>query len=114
MCAAGKLEFIAPKVDPNEKPMRGRFTTWFGSVPNYAYDKKGVLIDGTSPGSPAEHAGFLKGDILMQMGDVKFDSINDFMFALTTYKPGDVVLVKYVRDGKDQETRVTLSTRGQQ
>jgi hypothetical protein len=114
MCAAGKLEFVAPKVDPNEKPVRGRFTTWFGSIPNYAYDKTGVLIDGTSAGSPAEHAGFLKGDILTQMGDVKFDSINDFMFALQTYKPGDVVLVKYLRDGKAQETRVTLSTRGQQ
>ncbi len=114
LCAAGKLAFIAPKVDPNEKPVRGRFTTWFGSIPNYAFDKKGVLIDGTSVGSPAEHAGFLKGDVLLQMGDVKFDSINDFMFALTTYKPGDVVLVKFERDGKAQETRVTLSTRGQQ
>ena len=96
------------------KPIRSGFRSWFGSVPNYAWDKKGVLIDGTSAGSPAEHAGFLKGDILLSMGDIKFDSINDFMFALETYKPGDVVLVKFTRDGQDQEIRVTLSTRGQQ
>ena len=40
--------------------------------------------------------------------------VDDFQFALQTYKPGDVVVVKFVRDGEDHETRVTLSTRGQQ
>jgi S1-C subfamily serine protease len=83
----------------------------FGSIPNYAYDGKGVLIDGTSGGSPAEHAGFLKGDILLGMGDVKIENIYDFTYALQLFKPGDVVVVKFQRDGKEQETRVTLSTR---
>jgi hypothetical protein len=114
LCAAGKLAFVEPKADPNAKVVQSGFRSWFGSIPNYAWDKGGVLIDGTSPGSPAEHAGFLKGDVLMGIGDIAVKTIDDFMFALQTYKPGDVVLVKFTRDGKDQETRVTLATRGQQ
>jgi hypothetical protein len=115
LCAAEKLAFVEPKVDPKAKTeMKTAYRAWFGSIPNYAWDKEGVLIDGTSPGSPAEHAGFLKGDVLKQIGDIKLARIDDFQFALQTYKPGDVVVVKFVRDGKDQETRVTLSTRGQQ
>ncbi|MDZ4774508.1 MAG: M28 family peptidase [Planctomycetota bacterium] len=114
LCAAGKLAYVEPKVDPNAKVIQSGFRSWFGSIPNYAWDKGGVMIDGTSAGSPAEHAGFLKGDVLIGIGDIKVTTIDDFMFALQTYKPGDVVLVKFTRDGKDQETRVTLSTRGQQ
>lgn len=114
MGAAPALAFVEPKADPNAKPIQSGFRSWFGSIPNYAYDQGGVLIDGTSPGSPAEHAGFLKGDILRTMGDITIQGIDDFMFALQTYKPGDVVLVKFIRDGADQEIRVTLSTRGQQ
>jgi len=43
------------------------------------------------------------------MGDVVVDNIYDLMYALQLYKPGDVVAVKFLRDGKDQETRVTLA-----
>ncbi len=114
LCSAGKLAYVEPKVDPNAKEIKSGFRSWFGSIPNYAWDKGGVLIDGTSAGSPAEHAGFLKGDVLLGIGDISIKTIDDFMFALQTYKPGDVVLVKFARDGKDQETRVTLATRGQQ
>jgi S1-C subfamily serine protease len=42
---------------------------------------------------------------------VKFDTIYDFTYALQLYKPGDVVVVKFLRDGKAEEARVTLSTR---
>ena len=112
MASAGKLAFVEPKVDKErQEQVKGGFRSWFGSIPSYSYDGKGVLIDGTSGGSPAERAGFLKGDVLLGMGDVKFDTIYDFTYALQLYKPGDVVVVKFLRDGKEQEARVTLSTR---
>jgi serine protease Do len=69
-------------------------------------------IGGTSPGSPAERAGILKGDLLPTIGDGELESIYDFTYALQLYKPGDVVLVKFRRDNSDQESRVTLGTRG--
>jgi len=115
MAEAGRIAFVEPKIDKDRKEqVQGGFRAWFGSIPSYSYDGEGVLIDGTSGGSPAERAGFLKGDVLLGMGDVKIGNIYDFTYALNLYKPGDVVLVKFQRDGADQETRVTLSTRALQ
>lgn len=115
MAEAGRIAFVEPKVDKErQEQVKGGFRAWFGSIPSYSYDGEGVLIDGTSGGSPAERAGFLKGDILIGVGDVKIVNIYDFTYALNLYKPGDVVLVKFRRDGADQETRVTLSTRALQ
>jgi hypothetical protein len=112
LAQAGKIAFVEPKVDRERvEQVKGGFRAWFGSIPSYSYDGEGVLIDGTSGGSPAERAGFLKGDVLLAMGDVQIGTIYDFTYALNLYKPGDVVLVKFRRDGADQETKVTLSTR---
>jgi S1-C subfamily serine protease len=76
-----------------------------------AFEGKGVLLDGTSSGSPAERAGFMKGDVIVQMADVKIDALDDMQYALTHYKAGDTLTVTYMREGKPLETRVTLATR---
>ncbi len=82
----------------------------FGSVPSYIPDERGLVLDGTSPGGPAEAAGLLGGDILTEVGSIPIGTIHDFVFALQTYKPGDVVRVRYLRDGELEETRVTLTS----
>jgi S1-C subfamily serine protease len=84
---------------------------WFGTVPEYASDEKGLLLAGTSPGSPAERAGLLQGDLIVQIGDLPIASIYDFMYALEIHKPGDVVHTRYVRDGRVEEVPVTLHLR---
>jgi S1-C subfamily serine protease len=56
----------------------------------------------------AERAGLIKGDVLTQIGDVVLESVHDLTYALGRFKPGDVVAVKYTRDGQAHETRVTL------
>lgn len=91
-------------------PMR----VWFGTVPEYSYEGKGLLLSGTSPGSPAEKAGMLAGDVLIKVGDIEVETIQDFMYALQTYKAGDVVLAKYLRGGVEESVRVTLATRDAQ
>lgn len=111
--AAQRLAFVEPPpAAAGEKKIQSGFNAWFGSVPNYAFEGPGVKIDGTSPGSPAENAGFLAGDVLLQIGEVEIGTIYDFTYALQHYKPGDVVLVAFQRDEKREETRVTLSSRG--
>lgn len=118
MCAAGDLEFVEPPpptdAAANQPKVGSPFRVWFGTVPEYSYEGKGLLLAGTSAGSPAEKAGMLKDDVILQVGDVVIDSINDFMYALQTYKPGDVVLTRYLRDGKEETVRITLATRDAQ
>ncbi len=114
MCAAPTLAFVEPPPAPegSERKIQSGFNAWFGSIPNYAFEGPGVKIDGTSSGSPAERAGFLAGDVLLMIGEVKIENVYDLTYALQHYKPGDVVLVAFERDGKRDETRVTLSSRG--
>ena len=90
------------------------WSVWFGTVPEYSYQGRGLLLSGTSEGSPAERAGLLAGDVLLQVGDVEIDTIHDFVYALQIYKPGNVVLTRYLRDGAEHEVRVTLATRDAQ
>jgi S1-C subfamily serine protease len=113
MCAATDLAFVEPPPAPEgERKIQSGFSAWFGSVPNYAFEGPGVKIDGTSSGSPAERAGFLAGDVLLQIGEVQIGNVYDLTYALQHYKPGDVVLVAFQRDGQRDDTRVTLSSRG--
>lgn len=109
---------IQPSEDPDakRKPMASDsgFRVWFGSIPDYAHEGPGVLLTGTSAGSPAEKAGMLAGDLLLGVGDVQIDTIHDFVYALSIYKPGDVVQARFRRGDSELSVRLTLATRAAQ
>ena len=112
MLSAGELPFVEPEVDTETMGQRERgWSVWFGTVPEYGAEVEGLLLAGTSAGSPAEKAGLLAGDIVVQVGDIEIVTIHDFVYMLQVYKPGDVVLARYLREGEPQEVRMTLSTR---
>ena len=67
-----------------------------------------MLLAGVRPDSAADKAGVKRGDVLVQVGDHTLASIEDFMFALDAYKPGDKVKVVVVREGKRVEMSATL------
>jgi S1-C subfamily serine protease len=69
-----------------------------------------MRLDGTSPGGPAEKAGLLRGDVIVAVGDTEVDGLSDFMHVLNTHKPGDVVLVRFLRDGAEETCQVTLES----
>jgi Peptidase family M28/PDZ domain len=108
------LAYVEPRADEGRPGGRMRaegWSVWFGSRPEYAFEGPGVRLAGTSEGSPAEKAGLLAGDVLRKVGEVEIDTIDDFMLALATYKPGDVVRTRFLRDGELQEVSVTLVPR---
>jgi aminopeptidase YwaD len=116
---AGALAYVEPpRVEGEAQAESARlgagWRVWFGSVPEYSFEGPGLLLSGTSEGSPAERAGLLAGDVITQVGEVEVETIYDFMHALQTYKAGDVVLTRFLRDGAQQEVRVTLATRDAQ
>ncbi len=104
-----ELVWVPPAKEEAAAP-GGGFKTRFGSIPDYAYDGAGFRLDGTSPGGPAEKAGLLRGDVIVAVDDVKVDGMGDFMFVLNTHKPGDVVLVRFLREGAEESCRVTLES----
>jgi S1-C subfamily serine protease len=63
------------------------------------------------PGSPAEKAGLKRGDVMISFGGAAIATIQDFTFQLRNRKPGDVVKVVVLREGKEVAADVTLEAR---
>ena len=87
------------------------YGAWFGSVPDFAHEGKGVGFSGVRDGSPAAEAGLQAGDVLIEFGGTAIDNLYDFTDALRRHKPGDEVIVKVLREGKPVEAKVTLARR---
>ncbi|WP_339757290.1 M28 family peptidase [Algoriphagus aquimarinus] len=103
--AEPKLAFTKTKDSTGDSP---RFTVSLGVVPDYLYDGKGMRIDGVSEDKPAQAAGLLKGDVVIQMGDSTIVDMMSYMRALSAFQKGDEVLLGYERGGEKKEVKVTL------
>lgn len=77
--------------------------------------KEGALIQegrGTSAvveDGPADKAGLKSGDIVVKIDDMKIGTAGGMMSIIGMYKPGDTIEVKYLRDGKERDTKLTLA-----
>lgn len=83
----------------------------FGTVPDFKEDPAGFRISGVSPGTTADGIGMKGGDVLVKFGEKPVKHIYDFMEALSFYKPGDKVLVQWLRDGKPMQAEAVLRGR---
>jgi aminopeptidase YwaD len=95
----GKLDFIKTKDESNDDAPRFKVT--LGVVPDYAFEGKGMRIDGITEGKPASNAGLKQGDIVIQLGDINVVDMMSYMKALGQFKKGDTTKVKVMR-GKDE------------
>ena len=89
----------------------GGYGPYFGSIPDFGEEVKGVKFSDIRPGSPAAKAGFKAGDILVQFGDKPINNLYDFTDALQRSKIGEVVEVKVLREGKPVTASVKLEQR---
>jgi S1-C subfamily serine protease len=101
--AEPKLAFTKTKDSNGDSP---RFTVSLGVVPDYLYDGKGMRIDGVSEDKPAQVAGLMKGDIILQMGDSTIVDMMSYMRALSAFQKGDSTSVTYERAGAKLEAKV--------
>ena len=84
---------------------------YFGSIPDFGEQAKGVRFSDVRDGSPAANAGFKAGDVLVEFDGNKIDNLYDFTYALRAHKPGDTVKVKVLRSGEPMEAPVLLTKR---
>jgi len=69
---------------------------------------KGVMIDALTGGGAAKAAGLQTGDVLLSINDISTNTTPRFTEIIGQYRPGDDVIVKYFRDGREEFTTVTL------
>jgi len=68
----------------------------------------GVYVSRVASNSPASKGGLQRGDIIVRVGGVALDDTHSYLNTLYTYKPGDLVTLTLIRDGKTLEVQVTL------
>ena len=95
---AAKLEFVKTKDESDDNP---RFTVTLGVMPDYLFQGEGMRIDGVTEGKPAFVAGFLKGDIVVQMDTIKVDGMKAYMKGLSLFEKGDSTFVT-VKRGEEE------------
>jgi hypothetical protein len=86
-----------------------RVTT--GTIPDYTSEVKGLLLGGVVGGGPAEQAGLMKGDVIVEIAGQTIANIYDYTFALELLKVNVPVKVVYTRAGLRHETQLTPGAR---
>lgn len=61
------------------------------------------------PGSPADKAGIVENDILLEIGGEKITESNPLPKLISQYQVGDKVNLKYLHDGSEKIVEVTLA-----
>lgn len=109
-----RLSFVRSTTPSRMSTSRSQGSQVFlGSVPDMsAGTVPGLRLTGVRPGSPAEKGGLAANDIIVELGGVAVADLQGYSDALYAHKPGDVVKVVFLRDGKRMETSVTLGSRG--
>jgi serine protease Do len=69
----------------------------------------GVLVTKVAYGSPAEAAGMVDGDIILQIGNVETRSIDDLVSEIHRHKVGEAVRIFGVRGGREHFFELKLS-----
>ena len=70
--------------------------------------KKGALIQEVSPGSAAEEAGLLVGDVITKINGEKTETSNDLRNAIGLKRSGESVEIIILRDNKEMTVSATL------
>ena len=71
--------------------------------------KEGIAIYKVESNSPAARAGLQKGDIITKLAGKKTGTLAEFRYELYKHSPNEEVEVTYIRNGKEQTSKITLS-----
>ncbi|MDD5558023.1 MAG: PDZ domain-containing protein, partial [bacterium] len=72
---------------------------------------RGVLVARIVEGGPAAAAGLREGDVVLSCDGTAVNGPRDLVSFLAGRRPGETAAFSIVRDGKEQEAKVTLGTR---
>jgi serine protease Do len=101
---------------PEHKVSRGSIGIMFDAVENPAIARvygsgTGVPISSVVAGSPADQAGLKVGDTITTVDGKKVTKGSELVSDIASRKPGSKILVGFLRNGKSQDTSVTIADR---
>jgi serine protease Do len=72
-------------------------------------EPKGALVAEVTPGTPAENAGILRGDIIIEFNGHPVNEMNELPRMVADTAPGTQATVKVLRDGKEKTFKLTVT-----
>ncbi len=101
---------------PEHKVSRGSIGIMFDAVENPAIARvygsgTGVTVSSVVAGSPADQAGLKVGDTITSVDGKKVSKGADLVADIASRKPGSKVMLAFLRNGKSQDTSVTIADR---
>jgi len=101
---------------PEHKVSRGSIGIMFDAVENPAIARvygsgSGVPISSVVAGSPADQAGLKVGDTITSVDGKKVTKGSELVSDIAVRKPGSKISIGFLRNGKPQETAVTVADR---
>ncbi|SFD78369.1 Do family serine endopeptidase [Salipiger profundus] len=72
----------------------------------------GAIVSSVEPGTPADDAGLIPGDVIVAVDGEGVDGSADLRQRIGLHRPGDEVEITYVRDGDRLVTQVALADGG--
>lgn len=85
-----------------------RFSVTLGVMPSYVFSGPGMKLDGVTEGKPAAEAGMQKGDVIIQLGELKVKDVMSYMKALSLFKKGDETTAVVQRGEEEIEMKVVF------
>src|SRR5271165_5488203 len=101
-------------IGPDHRVARGSIGIEFAAQPNPAIARiygSGVTVSNVIAGSPAETAGLKVGDTITAVDGRDLKSGDELVADIASRKPNSKAKLAYVRNGKKQETTVTIADR---
>jgi serine protease Do len=101
-------------IGPDHRVARGSIGIEFSAQPNPAIARiygSGVTVSNVISGSPADEAGLKIGDTITSVDGRDVKSGDDLVADIASRKPGSKAKLAFVRNGKKQETTVTIADR---
>jgi membrane-associated protease RseP (regulator of RpoE activity) len=105
----------------NSNPFSTKDRGWLGvSIKDLDYDmldalglkdKRGTMVIDVHPKSPADKAGIREDDIIIEFDGREIRDSDDLRRAVRRTRSGDMVKVKLVRQGREQELEVKIESR---
>ena len=100
--ASPRIDFKKTNSNPHGGAVKSSFKVTMGVIPDYAYDKGGMRLDGVSDGKPAAKAGLKTGDVILKIGEYPIKDVYGYMEALGKFSKGIKTTVEIQRNGKTE------------